>query len=89
MSDPIAFPLLAAVFIFGSFLSYYMSSMAHEKSDKIAIGVKDGVPIPLSYRWVLLYMMFIPWGVSAAAVTPSWKRANHPRPCREQQRRPC
>lgn len=49
MSDQVALALLAGVFLFGSFLSFYMSRIAHEHSDKIATGMKDGAPLPLSY----------------------------------------
>jgi hypothetical protein len=71
MSDSVAFPLIIGTCFVGLFLAFYIANAAREKAFQIVTGVGHGVPISKSYRELLVYTFFIPWGsgsVGAAIV---------------------
>ncbi len=69
MSDSVAFPLIIGNCFVGLFLVFYIAAIAHEKAFQIVTGVKDGVSISKSYRELMLYVIFVPWGCGSAGAS--------------------
>ena len=69
MSDSVAFPLISGICFAGLFLAYYLANIAREKGFQIVTGVGHGVPIPKSYREVMLYTIFVVWGCGSAGIS--------------------
>jgi len=69
MSDSVAFPLIIGNCFVGMFLVFYIAAIAHEKAFQIVTGVKHGVPISTSYRELMLWVIFVPWGCGSAGAS--------------------
>ncbi|MDB4278316.1 hypothetical protein N9917_01800 [Deltaproteobacteria bacterium] len=69
MSDSVAFALIVGTFIFGTFLSFYLSRVADEKGNDIASGVSHGAFLPMRHRWVVLYTDFVTWALGSVTVS--------------------
>lgn len=65
MSDSIAFPLIVGNFFFGLALAYWLATIAHEKALQIVTGVVNGARIPLGYRDLMLWVIFVPYGLGS------------------------
>ena len=69
MSDSIAFPLIAGTFIFGMFLSFYLSRVADERGNDVVSGVRHGASLPMRHRWIVLYTDFVTWALGAVGAS--------------------
>jgi len=69
MTDSVAFPLVIGNFFLGAFLAYWIAAIAHEKALQIVTGVGHGARIPASYRDLMLWVIFVPWGLGSLAAS--------------------
>ena len=60
MSNINTLGIMGALLIGGSFILYHLLSGTHEKNPVIALGVADGLPVSMEYRWVTLRQMVAP-----------------------------
>jgi len=69
MSDSIAFALVGGTFLFGTFLSFWLSKVAAVRGNDVAIGARHGHSVPMSHRWLVLYTQFVTWALGAVGVS--------------------
>ena len=66
MSELAPIALILALFIAGTFVTYYATRWVHIRSDAITTGIVRGVPISTKERWMKLFHDWLPmaFGIS-------------------------
>ena len=61
--------LIIAIIIFAHFLTLYGAKVANDARDRIITGVRDGVPLSIQHRWLMLSNDWVPIKFSLAGYT--------------------
>ena len=69
MSDSTAIALIIATFFPTFFCFLYALKLANDAGEKISTGVLRGIPVPKTYRGIMLYQVWIGYVVAAVACT--------------------
>jgi hypothetical protein len=68
MSDSTGLVVISFLGVVGYYVFFYVSKIANDTGDQIALGYLEGRPIPTQQRWLMLYNTWTSYAVGAAVL---------------------